>query len=107
MSGPIIRKYGFPNFEKIFGERALEHGVDDERRARPTKSEKEARAATSRRTVPQAQAAGQRNRRSNEGSDQASTNPRCRRGRHGGAAASAWGNGVRGWLSSARARGTR
>lgn len=29
MSGPIIRKYGFPNFEKIFGERAIEHGVDD------------------------------------------------------------------------------
>ena len=21
MSGPIVRKYGFPNFEKIFGER--------------------------------------------------------------------------------------
>ena len=27
MSGPIVRKYGFPNFEKIFGERGLEHGV--------------------------------------------------------------------------------
>ena len=30
MSGPIIRKYGFPNFEKIFGERKLEHGADNE-----------------------------------------------------------------------------
>lgn len=30
MSGPIVRKYGFPNFEKIFGERPLQHGVDDE-----------------------------------------------------------------------------
>jgi hypothetical protein len=30
MSGPIVRKYGFPNFDKIFGERPLEHGVDDE-----------------------------------------------------------------------------
>lgn len=30
MSGPIVRKYGFPNFEKIFGERGLEHGVDDD-----------------------------------------------------------------------------
>lgn len=30
MSGPIVRKYGFPNFEKIFGERDLQHGVDDE-----------------------------------------------------------------------------
>jgi hypothetical protein len=29
MSGPIIRKYGFPNFEKIFGERPLEHGLDE------------------------------------------------------------------------------
>jgi hypothetical protein len=29
MSGPIVRKYGFPNFEKIFGERKLEHGVDE------------------------------------------------------------------------------
>jgi hypothetical protein len=30
MSGPIVRKYGFPNFDKIFGERPLEHGVDEE-----------------------------------------------------------------------------
>ncbi len=30
MSGPIVRKYGFPNFENIFGKRELEHGVDDE-----------------------------------------------------------------------------
>jgi hypothetical protein len=29
MSGPIVRKYGFPNYGKIFGERPLEHGVDD------------------------------------------------------------------------------
>jgi hypothetical protein len=28
MSGPIVRKYGFANFEKIFGEKPLEHGVD-------------------------------------------------------------------------------
>ena len=31
MSGPIVRKYGFPNFEKIFGERGLQHGVDEEK----------------------------------------------------------------------------
>jgi hypothetical protein len=30
MSGPIVRKYGFPNFEKIFGERELKHGVEGE-----------------------------------------------------------------------------
>lgn len=29
MSGPIVRKYGFPNFEKIFGERPLQHGEQD------------------------------------------------------------------------------
>ncbi len=28
MSGPIVRKYGFPNFEKIFGERDVQHGKD-------------------------------------------------------------------------------
>jgi hypothetical protein len=27
MSGPIVRKYGFPNFDKIFGERPLQHGA--------------------------------------------------------------------------------
>ncbi len=30
MSGPIVRKYGFPNFEKIFGDRGLKHGSDAE-----------------------------------------------------------------------------
>jgi hypothetical protein len=40
MSGPIVRKYGFPNFEKIFGERKLEHGVDE-----PEKSENAAISA--------------------------------------------------------------
>ena len=29
MSGPIVRRYGFPNFEKVFGKRPLEHGVDE------------------------------------------------------------------------------
>jgi hypothetical protein len=40
MSGPIVRKYGFPNFEKIFGERPLEHGVDE-----PEASESAAKGA--------------------------------------------------------------
>jgi hypothetical protein len=30
MSGPIVRKYGFPNHEAIFGRKALEHGVEDD-----------------------------------------------------------------------------
>ncbi|HZW33587.1 MAG TPA: hypothetical protein VFF52_22900 [Isosphaeraceae bacterium] len=29
MSGPIVRRYGFPNFEKIFGAKPLEHGVEE------------------------------------------------------------------------------
>lgn len=29
MSGPIIRKYGFPNFDKIFGKKDLQHGSED------------------------------------------------------------------------------
>jgi hypothetical protein len=44
MSGPIVRKYGFPNFEKIFGERPLEHGVDE---SRPTSSSNPAAESTS------------------------------------------------------------
>ena len=27
MSGPIIRKYGFPNFDKIFGQETPKHGL--------------------------------------------------------------------------------
>jgi hypothetical protein len=33
MSGPIVRKYGFPNFDKIFGERPLQHGAEDSEQA--------------------------------------------------------------------------
>jgi hypothetical protein len=29
MSGPIVRKYGFPNFDDIFGKRDLQHGADE------------------------------------------------------------------------------
>jgi hypothetical protein len=29
VSGPIVRKYGFPNFDKIFGAKPLEHGVEE------------------------------------------------------------------------------
>jgi hypothetical protein len=34
MSGPIVRKYGFPNFDQIFGKRELEHGVDEDEPAK-------------------------------------------------------------------------
>ena len=36
MSGPIVRKYGFPNFEQIFGKREMEHGVDEDEAAEPS-----------------------------------------------------------------------
>lgn len=40
MSGPIVRKYGFPNFEKIFGEKPVEHGVDEPESNVPSSDEK-------------------------------------------------------------------
>jgi len=33
MSGPIVRKYGFPNHEQIFGRKPLEHGADEPKSA--------------------------------------------------------------------------
>ena len=36
MSGPIIRKYGFANFDKIFGERELKHGSEPKPETPPT-----------------------------------------------------------------------
>jgi len=45
MSGPIIRKYGFPNFEKIFGERPLEHGIDDVEKSQDAAKPEDAAAA--------------------------------------------------------------
>lgn len=41
MSGPIVRKYGFPNFEKIFGERPLQHGQEEESDAAKTETSQE------------------------------------------------------------------
>ena len=43
MSGPIIRKDGFPNFDEIFGKRELQHGVDD----KETSKEAESKSADS------------------------------------------------------------
>jgi hypothetical protein len=39
VSGPIVRKYGFPNFEQIFGKRELEHGTDEDEAAKETATE--------------------------------------------------------------------
>lgn len=39
MSGPIVRRYGFPNFEQIFGKRELEHGVDEPEGATPAETQ--------------------------------------------------------------------
>lgn len=35
MSGPIVRKYGFPNFDQIFGKKELQHGVDGDDASNP------------------------------------------------------------------------
>jgi hypothetical protein len=41
MSGPIVRKYGFPNHEAIFGKKEIAHGVDEgEESAKPSKAKK-------------------------------------------------------------------
>lgn len=48
MSGPIVRKYGFPNHESIFGKKEIEHGVDDGASAsaeKPSKAKKAPKAA--------------------------------------------------------------
>jgi hypothetical protein len=50
MSGPIVRRYGFPNFEKIFGERRLEHGVEESET--PEAQAEEAGSPTSRSEEP-------------------------------------------------------
>ncbi len=50
MSGPIVRKYGFPNFDKIFGERPLQHGVDEA--ARLEDGPAQARAGKSKKKSP-------------------------------------------------------
>jgi hypothetical protein len=44
MSGPIVRRYGFPNFEKIFGERELKHGAEGEAPTPPASSNSESPA---------------------------------------------------------------
>ena len=56
MSGPIVRKYGFPNFEQIFGKRELEHGVDEpptetEPSVAPVKEDKAATGKSGKKTV--------------------------------------------------------
>ncbi len=40
MSGPIIRKYGFPNFEAIFGKREIQHGAPEAATPEPTEPPK-------------------------------------------------------------------
>ncbi len=59
MSGPIVRKYGFPNFEKIFGERPLEHGVEDDK-AQEEKSKTQAGEAAGEEEAPRRKTATKR-----------------------------------------------
>jgi hypothetical protein len=48
MSGPIVRKYGFPNFDKIFGPQEPGHGVSDEKAPESSGEEKKTSAADAR-----------------------------------------------------------
>lgn len=65
MSGPIVRKYGFPNFEKIFGARPILHGVDDEApKSPPDASKTEAADAPRADAHPSDQPADEPNARS-------------------------------------------
>ena len=59
MSGPIVRKYGFPNFEQIFGKRELEHGVDEPTPPPPPKESQETH-----KDIPQAPTNTKLNRKS-------------------------------------------
>jgi hypothetical protein len=55
MSGPIVRKYGFPNHESIFGKKEIEHGVDDgesEAPATATQPGKAEKKATTKKAAP-------------------------------------------------------
>ncbi len=44
MSGPIVRKYGFANFSKIFGERPIEHGLDEADQKKADEAKAQAKA---------------------------------------------------------------
>lgn len=57
MSGPIVRKYGFPNFDKIFGERPLEHGVDEEEKP-VEQQEKQGSSPATKKVAPKKKSAG-------------------------------------------------
>lgn len=47
MSGPIVRKYGFPNHDQIFGKKEIEHGVEGtETPAAPARSDADAKPAS-------------------------------------------------------------
>jgi len=52
MSGPIVRRYGFPNFEKIFGERPIEHGTEEPESAESRPDEKDPAGSKPKPTSP-------------------------------------------------------
>jgi hypothetical protein len=53
MSGPIIRRYGFPNFEKIFGDRPIEHGIEEEDDSKTQSERPGSRESKSEETAPE------------------------------------------------------
>ena len=58
MSGPIVRKYGFSNHEKIFGARPLEHGVDDDAQPAEGQTEQASPTKPKKASTPKAKGSG-------------------------------------------------
>jgi hypothetical protein len=58
MSGPIVRKYGFSNHEKIFGTRPLEHGVDDDAQSSEGQTETATPAKPKKPSTPKTKSSG-------------------------------------------------
>jgi hypothetical protein len=58
MSGPIVRKYGFANFEKIFGERPLQHGIDDDVQPSEVEAEKASPTKPKKSSTPKTKSSG-------------------------------------------------
>jgi hypothetical protein len=54
MSGPIVRKYGFPNFDQIFGKKEIPHGVDEAETETPAEPPKGDAPAAEKSAKPEA-----------------------------------------------------
>ena len=56
MSGPIVRQYGFPNFDQIFGAREVQHGEPEKKPTEPANESKKDRSSEEQGSPPGANA---------------------------------------------------